>query len=352
MSVNPKKRILFLSFLSPDYSRSSSLLHYHSTKLDKEYVQLSERFSRYSSELFRMRAKFNDFDYIVVMSPCHILAIILRMISRKAILLDAGWPLTDGVFSREMNLRKLPHLIKVWLIDFLAFHSATHVFAESKIQSNRISKNFFIKKAKISIVLTSLVEEFFRPTKAISEECWKIKRVISELGKPTTIIFRGKINKESGIEIILSAAKLLENEAAFILVTGSNDVITKDTANLIQVSNISFSDMTFLYGLSDISIGQVSENKRLAYTIPHKAFEAAFLGVPYISSKAAGIMEFFGEDGAIYLDKSSPGALVECIRSVSNPGIRRDYAVKMREIYESSASQEITNTELEKLVFR
>lgn len=351
MSVNPGKRILFLSFLSPDYSRSSTLLNYQSEKLEKEYIQLTEKFTRYILELFRLRAKFKDFDLIVVMSPCHILSIFLRILSKKPILLDAGWPLTDGVFSRGINLPKLPHLVKVYLIDFLAFHSATHVFAESKIQRARISKNYFLRSTRITVVLTGLVENYFLPSQSASEECKKIKQKISDLNNPTTVIFRGKINKESGIELIMSAAKQLEKEVVFILVTGSKDVITKDLGNVIQVSDISFSDMTYLYSLSDISIGQVSENKRLSYTIPHKAFEAAFLGIPYISSKTAGIMEFLGEDAAVYLDANSPGALVESIKSVSNPIISECYSLRMREMYRSKASQEIANSNLEILVF-
>jgi glycosyltransferase involved in cell wall biosynthesis len=45
-----------------------------------------------------------------------------------------------------------------------------------------------------------------------------------------------------------------------------------------------------------ISLGQLSDHQRLMRTIPHKAFESAFFGTPYLTARNPGILEVFTED--------------------------------------------------------
>ena len=64
----------------------------------------------------------------------------------------------------------------------------------------------------------------------------------------------------------------------------------------------------------DLFLGKFSDCPRLNVTIPHKAFEAALMGKPYLSARASGIQEFLVEGvEAEYFDAGDP---VDLLRKI------------------------------------
>jgi hypothetical protein len=62
----------------------------------------------------------------------------------------------------------------------------------------------------------------------------------------------------------------------------------------------------------------VSENIRLNFTIPHKAFEAGYFGTPYLTRDAIGIREIFPLDSQAVFYNPSMNNLNTLISSVIN----------------------------------
>ena len=140
---NPEKlEVLFLSFVGRNYSRSSTILNVDSVALNKKYLELPKGFSQWIKTIYQNRAYIRRFDCLVVMSPCHILSAPLKIVSRKPLILDAGWSLTDGHISREVKFTRVLKLPLIILIDFIAFHFSDIVLVESKAQIKRIRKIF------------------------------------------------------------------------------------------------------------------------------------------------------------------------------------------------------------------
>jgi hypothetical protein len=89
----------------------------------------------------------------------------------------------------------------------------------------------------------------------------------------------------------------------------SNTFISRDILSKGKISK--------LQKACTISLGQLAKHNRLNRTIPHKAFESAFLATPYLTAGNKGITELFKE--GVEITCFSPGnslALVDRIRNL------------------------------------
>jgi glycosyltransferase involved in cell wall biosynthesis len=164
------------------------------------------------------------------------------------------------------------------------------------------------------------------------------------------VLFRGKVNNESGFEHILEAARILENNVSFILVSGNIDSGLAIPSNTIMLSNLSNLEMSEVYRKSDITLGQLSTHPRLSYTIPHKAFEAGFFAKPYVTSNSGGIRELYGPDCVVLLDNVSGVSIASEINRLKNPETRALLTSKISSRYQEIASQRVINEKFEYLL--
>ena len=345
-----KLDVLFLSFVGKNYSRSSTILSVDSVALNKKYLELPKGIFQWIKAIYKNRIYIRRFDCLVLMSPCHILSAPLKIVSRKPLILDAGWSLTDGHISRELTLTRFLKLPVVILIDLVAFHFSDVILVESKAQIKRINRIFFVKKSKLRVQFTGLNESSFTSKDPPSKLILGIRKRIEEIGFSVVVLFRGKINRESGFENILSAARILKESVTFVFLVGKDDVVPESLKNAIVVSDVTDKEMMNIYELSDISIGQVSNHHRLSYTIPHKAFEAGFFSMPYVTADSAGVREYLNQDSALFLNEPSPKSLVEAIENLSDKSSLRAYAKKIKANHNESASQQVLITNFEHIV--
>jgi hypothetical protein len=335
--------LVFLSFLEEKYSRSGVLL---SGMPNSNFRMLPKPGFRLIEELIRIRInRIWDTKVLVVMSPAHILAPFLRIIFRNSVVLDAGWPLLDGALSRlngrfkRFNLK----LIKHYLLDLIAFHSSHALALESDQQMIRTAKLFSLKRSKLFRSFTGFDEERTSsddkllkcPIPNFCPYCDNVNN--------TLIFFRGKFNREAGLEILAQATKKLEKkDLFFVIATNSNlEGIDFSRNTLILNEYLNMNQIVHLYEYSKISIGQLSDNPRLQYTIPHKAFEAAYFKTPYLTRDSIGIRELFkNESGAIFYDPKKD-ELCSLIESTANDNSISEIASNTFEEYSKVASQKI-----------
>jgi len=80
----------------------------------------------------------------VIASPSHVLVPYLKLFTRKRIVLDAGWPLYDGVIQSRNSYGLFGwRFFFTCFIDFISFHTASTVFLESDSQTHKIMANIF-----------------------------------------------------------------------------------------------------------------------------------------------------------------------------------------------------------------
>jgi glycosyltransferase involved in cell wall biosynthesis len=342
----------FFSFVGSNYSRSSTLLNFKSAGIKKTYLHVPAKFSKSVNWIFKNRASFASLDVVVVMSPCHLLSPVLKMIARKPVILDAGWSLTDGTLSRGFKIQNLYKLPMIAAIDFISLHSANFVLVESILQRHRVQRFFGLPLKKIHVSYTGLDESQFKEELKLpqteSDLVLELKEYVNH--KSPVVLFRGKVNKEAGFSNICNAARILSKQATFIFVLGEGDVLPNDLKNVIRLSNVSPSEMKEIYAIAHVAVGQISEHPRLKYTIPHKAFEAGYFKKAYVTSGSRGIKEIYKEESVIYLSNSNPESLASAILKLGNREIRQTFEDEICLQYQHSLSQSVINKQFERLI--
>jgi glycosyltransferase involved in cell wall biosynthesis len=132
------------------------------------------------------------------------------------------------------------------------------------------------------------------------------------------VIFRGKYNDEAGLEVLAEATRILKSEKIKFLILSKirdSSLIFSANTQIIEDYFPNKSDIASLLAECDLSLGQLSSHDRLKRTIPHKAFESAYLGIPYLTARNPGILEIFEEGIEVFcFEPGSPISLAKQIR--------------------------------------
>ena len=341
MSITESVRplIYFLSFVGPNYSRSSTVLNFHSSEMEKKYLQFNPGIIGIIRTILYNRDELRSASAIVVMSPCQLIAPFAKVLLRKKLILDAGWPLTDGNLSRGVHKRKPFSSFLLFLLDLISFHVSDKILLESQSQVIRCKKLFRVHEKKMIVRFTGLDESKFKNLESKSKLIKRLESEIEIANKSLTVIFRGKINRESGFDLILETAGLMSDLASFIFVVGPGQNDLSLPKNVHIVSEISNAEMQYLYQLADVSLGQISNHKRLDYTIPHKAFESAYFSKCYVTANSKGISELFDENSVIYLSEISTSGLHESLALLLDKNVRKKYCHEISKVYNKKTSQ-------------
>lgn len=337
-------KIIYLTFLNPQYSRSAVNFQDSNSIYKFELIQIRNKIGRSLWDLITINwENRKQVHAYVVMSPCHILVIILRIVTRKKIILDAGWSMTEATLARNANK---PQLLKSFLVDFLSFHFANLVLLESRAQIEYSSKLFRIRKIKLKRLLTGFNEKQVNVSKIVSENK---SNPSGNVNSRLQIIFRGSYNSESGIEIIIEAAKKFVAICTFVIVCRNfpkNIVIPSNV--IIMDKYLTWVELEAQYANSILALGQISNHPRLQNTIPHKAFEAAYFGKAYVTCDTSSMRELFPNNNDVfYYDGHGVKSFIDTISEILVD--RKSIAAKsknIRDCYYRSFSQEIIQKEM------
>lgn len=248
----------------------------------------------YLAALNFVRKNGSDSDFIIVGYDSSVLAIFLRLFSRKKIIYCAVLPIYERiVLSRNLAGRlswKRPYY---WLVDFLAFHLVDLTMMESNHQIDYISKFYFVSKDK-----------FIRSWIGVDENNFFLDPNIQKFSK-FTILFRGSLMPEAGAEYVIWAAKILEKEDInFIMLSGGllldkiKKLIENSKLNNLELRSdlLPYEELRTLMQKCHLSLGQLSDHIRLTRTVPHKVYESLAMKLPYLTATSTGILELL-KDG-------------------------------------------------------
>ena len=274
---------------------------------------------------------------ITVCSPSHILVLPFVFFRGIRPHLDAGWPLFDGVISSRRQYGFLGlNLIKTYFIDFLAFHLSLSVIVESKEQKRRVTKRYFLSSNKVHVVLTGFDESRFSGM--------HVKEVDGNRNTKQ-VIMRGSDQEEAGISFLIEAANLarLNNINLFFRVVTNSDEKQAVFENLKFSSNrISDVELFKEYCSSQIALGQLSNHPRINWTIPHKFFEAAYLGLPYLSSSSAPMRDLAEKNCVVLFEGGNSHDLLNRIVELISDKSKQDLISRnIKAFYEQYCSQSV-----------
>lgn len=326
---------IYVSTLEPEYSRSG--VFFAADPGEKIFIKFSSRKLKQIQEIFKLRKLYKPNDTcIVLMSPNHLLAPLFRALTNFQIILDAGWPLSDST-RYVKNYRRRHRQLLNSIIDKTSFTVANKVILESKAQVFFVEEEYQVPKSKLFELFTGFNEVEF-------EAALNNPRIPSEynheifLNQPF-VFFRGKYNSESGLDLIIEAARLTQDEVLFVVVT--NTTIPNRPENVIVINRfVSKEELVWLYANSRLVLGQMSDSERLDKTLPHKLFEASFFSKCYVSPSSPALLELLDEDFFIPVKILNPAGVSQSIKvGLLNSTLRSDCEKKINETYIKRSSQ-------------
>jgi glycosyltransferase involved in cell wall biosynthesis len=156
------------------------------------------------------------------------------------------------------------------------------------------------------------------------------------------VIFRGKYNLESGLEILAQASWYLQSNINLIVISPNVPKTVRFSPSVEIISKrISDSDLVQYYKTSALSLGQLGGSPRIERTIPHKFYEAIFFGTPYLTEFSSAISELITtSDCFVYSKGGSPQDLAIQISTIlSNKSTRKAVSDSARTKYSQNFSQ-------------
>lgn len=341
------EKIIFLTITKPGYSRSWT--YFNGIKklgLDAEFIKIDSR--NLINEFRRIKKQVSRTNIFVVMSPSQYLVPFVRLFFGRKVYLDAGWSLFEATVISRKRFGLFGWLaVKNYFIDWIASLLAKKIILESKSQKNFYCKLFLVPRRKCYVLYTGVDEESFQVDRyfVMPPDFFNNSKIV---------LFRGKYNSESGIEILAEATRLLKNEQITFW------VFSPGLPSKVKFSNNTFVSREFLPdgnipGLVEacsISLGQLAKHSRLNRTIPHKAFESAYLAKPYLSARNKGIIEIFEEGREVLL--FTPGNSMELAneikRLINNQALAMELSQSIFKKYNKNLSQKILAKEFLKVL--
>lgn len=260
--------------------------------------------------LWKKHQKIKDkYDVLIVGYPGHIIVPFAKLIATKRVVADVLGSLYDAEIHshRPSTVKGMRAFVADWLMV---------VFADVVLLESRTQKRFFERKFgrrnTYKVVYTGADDIF---------DCADRRPERKEV---FTVLFKGSITPEGGIFSLLHIAESMQGRKEIVfrilgrgnmLETARAFVHEKKLPNVIfHTAFLPFADMIREMRTCDVMVGQFSDNPRLDRTIPHKAFEAIAMGIPYITARTGATNEIFvGGENCLMIERDDMDALREAI---------------------------------------
>ncbi|MCI0679717.1 glycosyltransferase [bacterium] len=290
------KTVCFFGIYDPGYARSKVLMRGFrengfrivECRADpKEHPGLKKYLKLFREYRKTRREKFN---VILVAFPGQTVVWLAKLLFRQPIIFDAFLSLyNSNTEDRKVYGKMSIRGVKDWFLDWHSSRLASRVLLDTEEHIRYFAETFGIGKEKCVRVFIGCDEDIFFPGRA------------GEKNAIFTVEFHGSFIPLQGIDVIIRAAKLLENEQDMIFqIIGSGDKLgMRALADDLSVSNILFlgkkapHEIPFFVQRADIVLGIFGITAKTPLVIPNKVYEGIACGRAVITANTPAAREFF-----------------------------------------------------------
>lgn len=220
-----------------------------------------------------------------------------------------------AIVDRNLSKEKGFFAKVLFFIDKLSFRSADVMIMDTDEHVKYISSLFSLDENKLKRVWVGADEDVFYPIDA---------KVNSD---KFTALFFGKYIPLHGIEYIIKAAKMLENDGVRIRMVGNGQLYEKmlDLSKKLGVVNVDFvkwieyNELLNEIAKADVVLGVFGGSKKASRVIPNKVFQAIACRKAVITGETPAIREFFKDrEDILFCLNKDPRSLAESILLLRN----------------------------------
>lgn len=282
-----------------------------------ELIENGRNFNRYACFARHFGENKYPYNCAIVGYGLPLFVPIVRFMSLRKIIFNAvSSQYEANIISRKTDGPWSWAALKWWLIDFISFNLSSLVLMESEAQVGFIRKTFLVPRKKL-----------VRAWMGVDEESFFIDPGVKK-NKDFTVLFRGRFLPESGILTVIEAAKKLEGSGVKFRIMGEGFMYREVNAlfDKLRPKNIEFINKTLpIRELREnmlschISLGQFAIHERLRRTLPAKMYESLALGLPYLTGRNPGVLEFLTDgENCVTAEPGNPDDLAEKILYLKN----------------------------------
>lgn len=310
--------IVYFGDFDPDYPRQKILIR--GLKLNGAKILIcnsrKKGFAKYK-ELWAIHNQLPRYDILLVgHSDNHLMAPFARLISRRPIVWDCFYSIYDNwVHDRKLVNPYGLKAIYYWLTDWLSFLSANLILSDTQSNIGYFVKTFCVSPKKCLRILIGADDSIMFPQeKTVSDKF--------------IVEFHGSYGPVQGLEYIVRAAKLLENETDIhfqILGSGQDSKKIKALADELKIKNITFlpyaphEELPKYIKEADVCLGLLGTSDRGARAIPHKVYEASAMRRASLNMDGPGIRELYTDRENILLCRGgNPRDIADKILELKN----------------------------------
>lgn len=313
-------KICWFGIYKPDFSRNRIYIK----GLKKLGVQIMEcrddsaGFLKYLKLFWKHWQLKDDYDFLVVGYPGHPTVWLAKLISNRPVIFDALCTMEEGVVISRSQAGFLGlYATYIRFIDWLAVRCADIILVETEAQ-----RDFFIKKFKgthnkTKVLYIGADNDVFYPDQSIKNK--------SEF----TVVFRGQFLPEAGVNHIIEAAKILENNKINFLLIGQGflkeqivhliNILRLSNLEMILSEGVALDDFRKIMSTCHLSLGQLENHERLARTVPHKCYESMAMKLPYVTARTRPVAEILKEgESVVFVNPADPQDLADKILYLKN----------------------------------
>jgi len=291
----PKElRILYISTYIPNYTRTETLLELmRKNGIEVTEILVGDSRLKYFKAIYGLIKSQKDCDLVFVAFRGHEILPVLRLVTRKPIIFDAFISVYDTLcFDRKIfKPNSIVGRFLKWYDRFLCKISNI-VLVETKAHKDYFEKEF--EADNVDYIYVGCNKDLFRPLEFEKD------------GAEFVVFWYGYANPLQGVDIILRAAKLLEDKKVAFRLAGPIREKYPQLIEELQLTNVEFVDFISYQELpveiskSDVCLGgHFSDRAKATRTIAGKTFQFLACEKPTIVGDNPANRELFDDGGLI-----------------------------------------------------
>lgn len=298
------QRICYFGDYDPEYGRTKVLIE-GLRKNGIEVIECHEDSHTTAREkcihLWREYRKIGEHDVVIVgFSNTRWMPLFARLVTRNPLIWDLQFSFYENwVFDRKLVREGSIKAVYHWVSEWLLVRVVDRIIMHTNACADYIVRTFGVDKRKFSRVLVGADTAIFYPRSRVEDGIFRVE-------------YHGKYIPIHGMDAVIRAAKLLEDDSAiqFVLIgNGQERRRIQALAKELNVKNVEWvgflpsEELPVYIAAAHLCVGLLGDVSRVEDPVPNKLYEAAAMGRVSINADTKGIRELFRDDVDVILAK-------------------------------------------------
>lgn len=280
-----------------------------------------------------------DYDVMIVGFPGQGMTLLAKVLTRKPVVLDAFYSLYNTIVE-DRKLHNKFSLVGIYnyLLDWLSIRAADRVLLDTQQHIDYFCSTFGTTAKKFTKVWIGADTDIFQPN------------YYAPTHDKLVVGFQGTFVPLQGVEYIIRAAALIENEDIEFLIVGIGQTLkqAKELAQNLKLAHVTFhekrmppDEVPLWVAKMDICLGIFGNTTKTKLVIPNKVYEYLAMEKPVITADTPAIRELFDETELMLVPTASPESIAQAIITLKeNPILSQKIARQGYGKFSASAAPE------------